>query len=312
MHKEKISFVIPCYRSENTISDVVDEIVATVQKTSYDYEVVLVNDGSPDNTLNKIKDIVVKHKNIVAVNLAKNFGQHAALMAGFQYVSGDLVVCLDDDGQTPPSECLKLIDKLNKGFDAVYASYESKKHSVFRNLGSAVNERMLRLLLNKPKSLKVSSYFIVKKFIIDEIKKYESPFPYVLGLVLRTTDSIANVNVEHKKRVTGESGYTLKTLLALWLNGFTAFSIKPLRISSYFGLLCAGVGFVYAIFIIVRRLLDPTSILMGWSSMMAALTIIGGMILFVLGLLGEYIGRIYLSLNKSPQYVVKECIKSAD
>lgn len=304
-----VSFVIPCYRSENTLPAVIEEINSTMgNMPDYSHEIVLVNDSSPDGTINTIRELCGKYANITGIDLAKNFGQHAALMAGMRQSKGDIVVCLDDDGQTPADEVGKLLDKLNEGFDVVYASYGKKKHSLFRNFGSKVNELMTRVMLGKPKELYISSYFAAKRFVIDDMIRYEHSYAYVIGLVLRATKNIANVEVKHRSRAEGTSGYTLKKLLGLWFNGFTAFSIKPLRIATVIGVMCAGGGFLYGIYTIVKRLLLP-DIQAGFSALMSMLVFMGGMIMLMLGLIGEYIGRIYISMNNSPQYVIREIIK---
>ena len=309
---KKVSFVIPCYRSALTIGNVVKEIQDTMNAMDeYCYEIILVNDCSPDDTFDVIRKLCEENNNICGVNLAKNFGQHAALMAGFCQVTGDILVCLDDDGQTPADEVGKLLEKLEEGFDAVYAKYEHKQHSGFRNFGSKVNELMTRILLEKPKELFISSYFAVKRFVVEDMIRYENSYPYVIGLVLRTTKSITNVVVNHREREEGASGYTLKKLLGLWFNGFTAFSVKPLRIATCLGVISAVLGFVYGIYTIVKKFINP-AVPMGFSSMMAALVFFGGMIMIMLGLIGEYIGRIYISMNNSPQYVIKERINVKD
>lgn len=277
-----------------------------------DYEIILVNDCSPDNTFQVIEKLCREHENITGVNLAKNFGQHSALMAGFHYVSGDIVVCMDDDGQTPPSEVHKLLEVLEDDeIDVVYAEYSHKKHSIFRNMGSMINSKMAQYLIGKPKDLYVSSYFAARRFIIDEIISYKNPYPYVIGLVLRTTKNIANVEVEHRERQEGSSGYTMKKLLALWFNGFTAFSVKPLRVATVVGMAFSLVGFLYLIYTIINKFLNP-AVPLGWSSTMAVLLVVGGCILFMLGLIGEYIGRIYISLNNSPQFVVKKVVRKEE
>lgn len=310
---KKVSFVIPCYRSENTITGVVEEIEKTMMalKEVYSFEIVLVNDSSPDNTMGTIRKLCEEKKYIIGIGFARNFGQHAALMAGLRQASGDYVVCLDDDGQTPADEVSKLLDKLEEGFDAVYAKYEHKQHSGFRNLGSKVNELMTRVMLEKPKDLYVSSYFAVKRFIVEDMIRYENSYPYVIGLVLRSTKNITNVVVNHREREEGSSGYTLKKLFALWFNGFTAFSVKPLRIATCVGVICACAGFLYGIYIIINRFVNP-DVPLGYSSMMAALVFFCGMIMVMLGLIGEYIGRIYISMNSSPQYVIRERINAED
>ena len=310
---KKVSFVIPCYRSEHTVEGVVNEIATTMEtlQEKYTFEVILINDCSPDNTMGTIRRLCEERPYVKGIGFARNFGQHAALMAGLRQSNGDFVVCLDDDGQTPADEVDKLLSKLEEGFDAVYAKYEHKQHSGFRNLGSKVNELMTRVMLEKPKELYVSSYFAVKRFIVEDMVRYENSYPYVIGLVLRATKNITNVVVNHREREEGTSGYTLKKLLGLWFNGFTAFSVKPLRIATCVGAVSAFLGFAYGIYTILKKFINP-DVPLGFSSMMAALVFFGGMIMIMLGLIGEYIGRIYISMNNSPQYVIKERINVQD
>ncbi|MDE7208041.1 MAG: glycosyltransferase family 2 protein [Lachnospiraceae bacterium] len=302
----KISFVIPCYRSEHTIEAVVAEIMDTMKGlAAYDYDIFLVNDCSPDNTFAVIRQICEKYNNVTGISLAKNFGQHAALMAGLRKSDGDIVVCLDDDGQTPADEVGSLIDAIEQGSDVVYASYDSKQHSAFRNFGSHINDIMTRVMLGKPKELQLTSYFAAKRFVVDSMLQYEHSYPYVIGLVLRATKNITNVPVKHRKREVGNSGYTMRKLLSLWFNGFTAFSIFPLRIATAAGVFFAVAGFLYGIYTVIKRLVNP-AVPMGFSSLMAAVVFFGGMLMIMLGLIGEYIGRIYICINRSPQYVIRE------
>ena len=308
LKKESISFVIPCYRSEQTIEGVINEIMDTMNPlTQYSYEVILVNDSSPDNTFGTIRELCEKYDFITGVDLAKNFGQHAALMAGMRISEGDIVVCLDDDGQTPANEVGKLLAKLEEGYDVCYASYGKKQHSGFRNFGSKVNELMTRVMLGKPKELYISSYFAVKRFVVNDMLRYEQPYSYVIGLVLRATKNITNVEVKHRAREVGRSGYTLGKLLSLWFNGFTAFSIKPLRIATFIGCVCACGGFLYGIYTIIKKLI-LVDVQAGFSALMSVLVFIGGMIMLMLGMIGEYVGRMYLCMNNSPQYVIREVI----
>lgn len=306
-YMQKISFVIPCYRSERTLPGVVSEIQDTMKGMSdkYEYEIVLVNDDSPDDTYGVIVTLAKNSGNITGINLARNFGQHAALMAGFHYVSGDIIVCLDDDGQTPATEVGKLLTAVEDGSDVAYAKYAHKKHSLFRNFGSFVNEKMLQFLLGKPKELFVSSYFAAKRFVIDEVMRYDKSYPYMMGLVLRTTKRIVNVEVDHREREVGRSGYTLGKLLTLWMNGFTAFSVTPLRVSTWCGCIFAILGFLYGIYTIIKHFVLGIAP-WGYDSLMSAISFIGGMILLMLGLTGEYIGRMYISMNNAPQYIVRE------
>lgn len=302
----KLSFVIPCYRSEQTIEGVVNEIQETMQTLpEYSYEIILVNDCSPDQTFDVIRGLCEKNSNILGVNLARNFGQHAAIMAGLHYATGDLVAFLDDDGQTPANEIGKLLMAIEAGADVAMASYDQKKHSAFRNWGSRVNEYMLRVMLKKPRNLSMTSFFVVRWFVAENMMLYTNSYPYLPGLLLRCTKNIVNVPVHHREREIGASGYTFKKLLGLWINGFTAFSVVPLRVATLIGTCSAVLGFLYGIYTVIRKLVDP-NILLGFSSLMSAILFIGGMLMIILGLIGEYIGRIYISLNNSPQYVVRE------
>ena len=306
--KKLISYVIPCYRSQATLPGVVEEIQQTMKKLEqYEYEIVLVNDCSPDGTFDTIRKLCEENDNITGINLAKNFGQHSALMAGFHYAKGEIVICLDDDGQTPADEADKLIAGIEQGADVVYAKYIHKHHSGFRNWGSHVNELMTRVMLGKPKELYLSSYFAARRFVIEEIIRYEYAYPYVIGLVLRSTKNIVNVEVEHRDRQAGASGYTLGKLLGLWFNGFTAFSVKPLRIATVTGAGCALVGFAYGIYTIIKKIfINPPGLVTGFSAMMSAMVFMGGMLMLMMGLIGEYMGRMYISMNNSPQYVIRE------
>lgn len=302
----KISFVIPCYNSEKTIESVIAEIENTVEtRGSDDYEIVLVNDCSKDNVWEKIKSVARQNTHVKGICFSKNFGQHSALMAGYRKATGDIVVSLDDDGQTPADEVYSLIDKLEEGYDVVYASYEHKKHSVARNMGTRLNNYMCEVLLGKPKNLMITSFFAAKKYVIDEIIRYENSYTYVPGLVLRTTRNISSAPVCHREREIGSSGYSFVKLVALWVNGFTAFSVTPLRVSMFMGMGSAVIGFIYLIYVVINKFINP-SVPLGWSSTTAILLLLGGMILFVLGMIGEYLGRVYISLNNAPQYVVRE------
>ena len=302
----KLSFVIPCYRSENTIETVVQEIRDTVAtRTGTDYEIILVNDCSPDGVWQVIKRLAAEDSHIRGICLAKNFGQHCALMAGYAQTTGDYVISLDDDGQTPASETFKLVDKLEEGYDVVYGYYEHSAQHLFRRFGTWVNKKMAEAIIGQPKTLRTTSFFIMRKFIVDEIVRYPNPFAYISGLVFRATKNLGNVEVQHRRRLEGRSGYTLAGLIGLWINGFTAFSVKPLRAATFIGVICALVGFVAGLYVVYQKFLNP-EIPVGYTSMLATLLFVGGMIMLLLGLIGEYVGRIYISINQSPQYVVRE------
>lgn len=300
---KKISFVIPCYYSEATLESVVEDVINEFCEENI--EIILVNDGSKDGTVNVIHDLCQKYMFIKGIDLAKNFGQDGARMAGYRYCSGDYIVSLDDDGQNPPKEAHKLIEKIEEGYDVVFGQYKVKKHSKFKNFGSNINDKMANIIIGKPKDIKLCSYFVMSKFILKEIIKYNGAFPYVWGLILRSTDNMANQVIDHQERVVGESTYTFAKLLGLWLNGFTAFSVKPLRVSSFFGVCFSGVGFIFAFYIILSKILFGIET-GGWASLMSMLLFMGGIFMIMLGLLGEYVGRIYLNENNAPQYVVRK------
>lgn len=305
---EKISFVVPCYRSENTITSVVEEVKTEMAAhPDYDYEIVLVNDNSPDNVWDVITKLSESDKRIKAIRLLRNFGQHSALMAGYGVCTGDYVVTIDDDGQTPVDQTFILMDKLLEGFDVVYGKYEKRKDNLFRKIGTGINNWMSKTLLGKPKDLHLTSFFVARAKIIKEICNYKNGFPYIWGLVLRTTKSIANATIQHKERIEGESGYTLGKLLNLWMNGFTAFSVKPLRISATVGVISSALGLVGIIYVVVDKIIHP-EVAAGFSSLMAVLLLIGGLLLLSMGLIGEYVGRIYMCINATPQYIVRDTI----
>ncbi len=306
--KLKLSFVIPCYCSEQTIERVIDEIDEVMsQRKEFEYEIIAVNDCSPDNVLEVLKSLVEKHREFTVLDLAKNMGKHAAMMAGFSVVRGDYVVNLDDDGQCPVQNVWKLYDALGEKNDIAMAKYPIKKQSGFKNFGSAVNSAMSRILLGKPKKLQFSNFSIMKRYVIKEIINYKNPYPYMEGLILRSTGKIVNVEMEERERVSGKGHYTFLRSLKLWLNGFTAFSVKPLRIATILGFIIAVIGFVFGMMVIIQRILHP-ELPAGYTSIMAVLLLIGGIIMIMLGLIGEYIGRIYICINNSPQYVIREVI----
>jgi glycosyltransferase involved in cell wall biosynthesis len=308
----KISFVIPCYRSQDTIAGVVADIEATMTtRSGYDHEIILVNDGSSDDTMAAIAALAKANPRVVGVDLMRNFGQASAIMAGYHYVTGDLVINLDDDGQTDPHELFKLVDRMADGFDVVYARYDSKKHNAFRNFGSRVNDHMADHLIGKPRELIFTSYFCATRKVIDEVIRYDKSYPYIDGLIMRVTKSVGDVPIHHKARETGTSGYTFGKLLSMWMDGFTAFSVKPLRVATIMGFFIALAGFIYGIYTIVMQFVDPSEV-SGWPSLISAVVFLGGMIMILLGLVGEYVGRIYISMNNAPQYIVRAVHRGQD
>lgn len=310
--RQRISFVIPCYCSQLTIRAVVEELKAEIRANGrFDYEIILVNDCSRDGTLEELKALSGEDKNIVVIDFPRNFGQASALMAGFSQIRGDLVVCLDDDGQMPIESVFELIAKLEEGYDVATGLYDEIKQKWYRNLGSWVNVKMAQKLIGQPKDIRLSSFWAAKRYIVEEMKKYDGAFPYVGGLMLRVTKNIACVPVKHRQRAAGRSGYSFTKLLALWLNGFTAFSVIPLRIATFSGMLVAVLGFIFGIVTIIRKLINP-HMAMGYASIVTIMMFLGGMIMMMLGIIGEYVGRTYISINRAPQYVIKQKIDRRD
>ena len=304
----KLSFVIPCYGSEQTVANVINEIQEKVkEKEEYDYEIIAVNDSSPDNVLEVLKQIANNNKKVKVIDLAKNRGKHSAVLAGYSAITGDIIIGVDDDGQCPIDQLWRLLEPLQNGYDVSVAKYDRKKQSKFKNLGSRGNALMTRLFIGKPRDLVFSNFTARKRFVCNKMREYTNPYPYLDGLVLTITNKIANVPMEQRERQSGKSGYRFTKSLKLLLNGFTAFSIWPLRAASVIGMLTAIIGFIFGIFIVFRKLMDP-SVLAGYSSLAALVLFIGGIIMMLLGMIGEYVGRIYISINKSPQYVIRESI----
>lgn len=309
---QSLSVLIPVYNSEHTIGRLTDVLVETLSPHFKRLEIVLVNDGSPDNSHEAVLEARERHPGVIRyVRLAKNFGEHNAVMCGLRYTTCDAVVIMDDDFQNPPSEALKLVNKLSEGYDVVYSRYESKKHHWFRNLGSRFNDRVAAVLLKKPKDLYLSSFKAMNRFLIDTVIQYGGPYPYLDGLVLRSTSAIGTELCSHKEREEGRSNYNLRRLVRLWLNMFTSFSVTPLRISAVLGLIMALSGFLLAVFYLISwqfggLFMSHDAFPPGWASTIVTITIFGGVQLCVLGMIGEYLGRIFMTQNLQPQYVVRE------
>jgi len=281
---------------------VVDEIAHHFKDQTH--EVVLVNDFSQDNS-EAVCQKLAKRDEVLYLHLAKNFGEHSAVLAGLNHTSGEYVAVLDDDGQNPPKEIVKLLKAIEDGgHDVVYGRYEEKQHSLFRNLGSKLNDKMANIMLKKPAEIYLSSFKIMNRFLVDEITKYRGSFPYIDGLIYRTTGKIAQVNVEHARREAGKSGYTLRKLIRLWMNMFFNFSIMPLRICVLLGLLTSLTGLVMIGVVIVERLLNP-NFPVGLASIMVGVIFFAGIQLLLLGTTGEYLGRLFLDHSGTPQYVIR-------
>jgi undecaprenyl-phosphate 4-deoxy-4-formamido-L-arabinose transferase len=239
-------------------------------------------------------------------SLSKNVGEHNAVMAGLNYTTGDFIVIMDDDFQNPISEVIKLVEYAKENsYDVVYTYYERKQHHFLRNLGSKFNDKVANVMLKKPKDLYLSSFKLISKFLVKEIIKYDLPFPYIDGLILRTTNNIGKIQVSHQERTIGKSGYTLTKLISLWLNMFTNFSILPLRVSIYIGFIFAFLGLILGTYTVIEKLSNP-SLPIGFAALAVSIFIFAGVQLISLGMIGEYVGRIFLSQNKRPQFTIKK------
>ncbi len=302
----KISIIIPVFNAQQSIARLAEQLISKIS-LRYNLEIILVNDYSSDNSHEECLKLYNQNKDKVKyLSLAKNFGEHNAVMAGLNRVTGDYTIIMDDDFQNPIEEVLKLIEySVSKDYDVVYTYYDEKKHEAWRNFGSRLNNYMATILLKKPKKLYLSSFKCLNKFLVTEIIKYDLPYPYIDGLILRSTANIGTIQVNHECRQEGESGYTLLKLIKLWSNMFTSFSVIPLRISIFVGLFFALTGFLFGLYSIIEHFMTP-NLPAGFSLTITAIFVFAGIQLISLGMIGEYIGRIFISQNKQPQYTVKE------
>ncbi len=300
-----ISIAIPCYCSAMTLPDVVGSIRAEMLKSGQDYQIILINDGSPDNTFDIIRELCKQDPAVIGINLSRNFGQHSARMAALPYISGDVVVYMDDDGQHPVDKIMLLVAKLDEGYDVAYALFEDKKHSLFQRAVSEINAYTTSLLAGKPKDIKTSAFSATRRYVVDALKAYTSPYPNWSGFLLQVTKNIANVPMRHNKRIAGKSGYTLAKMARVWLSSLTSFSVIPLRMAVVTGSAAAFGGFIFGGYTIIQKLINP-SITAGFTGTISSIFFMGGMILLTLGVMGEYLGRVFMTVNHLPQYVVRE------
>ena len=308
----KYSIVIPCYKSSHTIRKVVEDTSAEMERLgNVPFEFILVDDYSPDDgaTVRELRALSEDHDTVTAIALAHNVGQHNALICGLNYASGDVIIFMDDDGQTHCSQLETMLGGLDDDHDVVYGYYDNKKHSGFRNFGSWFTHMSVRILIGKPKDMKTSSFVCMKKYVRDSIITYPAHYTQMQGLILRTVSAerIASVPIQHFDRAYGQSGYTLKKLLSLWSN-IAGFSVVPLRFAQKFGAFTTMCGVLGLIWLLVRKLISKTKIL-GWTSTMMTIIIFSGIILITLGVVGEYVGRMFLTMGNYPQYVVREVFK---
>jgi undecaprenyl-phosphate 4-deoxy-4-formamido-L-arabinose transferase len=306
---KKISVIIPCYRStdflEKTVGDITKEISG---KEGYTYQIILVNDGSPDNTFDTIANLCERDKNIVGVNLTRNFGQQRARLAAFPFATGDYVVIMDDDGQHPASGIFDLVSKIDEGFDICFARFAEKKHDIVSRFGSRINRKMEEFLYDLPAGIHISSFFIVTPLVAKQLTKYNSITPAIAGYFSSFTQRITNIELTHHNSHSGKSRYSLWKKIRLALGIWVNYSAKPLTIVSVLGALLSAAGFVFGIYVVVRKIYYPENILPGYSSLLAVLLISAGLIIIILSLIGKYVINIYSQVVAIPQYVIRETI----
>jgi glycosyltransferase involved in cell wall biosynthesis len=301
----QLSLVIPVFNGSDSIKRVVREIHESF--TDMSIEVILVNDGSRDDSEMICRELVEEYPSTLTfVHLSRNFGEHSAVLAGLNHCCGAYVAILDDDGQNPPSEVRRLLDELKaSGNDVVYGRYRIKQHSVFRNIGSWFNDRMANMMLKKPRDLYLSSFKVMNRFIVDEITRYKGGFPYIDGLILRSTAKLGQIEVEHNPRSGSPSGYTLRKLVKLWTNMFLNFSILPLRMAAILGMLAAFGSIFLMVAIVIDKLYFNQEMAIGLPTLLVTIVFFSGVQLMILGTIGEYLGRLFLDHSGSPQFVVR-------
>ena len=303
-----LSIVVPVYNGANSVG----ELVHALEQLAVDggHEIILVNDGSPDDSLAVCRRLAAEARiPLTVIALARNFGEHNAVMTGLRHAHGDYVITMDDDLQNPPSEVRRLLDYARQsGKDVIYTTYRTKQHSHWRNLGSRFANWVADRLMEKPKGLYLSSFRCMSAFLVEQVTRYTGPYPYVDGLIMQATDAIGTLEVEHLPRARGQSNYTLRRLLHLWLSIFVNFSVMPLRLSTFAGFALSVLGAIGVASVVIEALFfDPPQ---GWASLMAATLLLSGVQLLILGILGEYMGRLFLTANNKPQTVIREVIRS--
>ena len=308
---DSLSLIIPVYNSEQTIGALMDELASLLAPHFKSLEAVLVNDGSTDGSHHEILAAQKRHPGIIKyISLSRNFGEHNAVMCALNYAKGDCIAILDDDFQNPPSEIMLLVKTLREGYDVVYSYYSGKQHSWLRNLESKINDLFATWLLKKPAGLYLSSFKVLNRFLAQAVIEYQGPYPYLDGIILRSTSKIGRCLCQHSKREKGKSNYTFTRLLRLWMNMFTGFSIVPLRMATLIGISMSLVSLLMAIYFITAHFTGPLIIKQtvppGWASTIVCITFFAGLQLCVLGIIGEYLGRLFLTANQLPQYIIRE------
>lgn len=301
----EISVVIPVYGSARILPALADLLQAALSATTRagGFEVVLVHDHGPDDAWQVIQELARTRPWLKGVNLRRNAGQHNAVMAGFAHAKGEFVITMDDDLQHDPDDIPRIIETLRNGADLCYVQFESRRHALWKRAGSAFNDMVASILLNKPRDLYLSPFRGMRREICEAALTYQGPFVYVDGLLLQSTSNYTMITARHHDRQDGQSGYSLRKSISLWLQMATSFSIVPLRLVSLAGLIASAFAFLFALGVIIRKFAVP-DMAVGWPSLIVAILFMGGLQLLALGAIGEYVGRILLNVNNRPQYVV--------
>jgi undecaprenyl-phosphate 4-deoxy-4-formamido-L-arabinose transferase len=309
-HPVGLSIVVPVYRGAATVGKLVAALSAL--RPAGGLEIVLVNDGSPDNSGDVCRELArTATVPLTYLEHARNFGEHNAVMTGLRHARGAYVITMDDDLQNPPEEVVKLYDHARLGgWDVVYTRYAEKQHEGWRNLGSHFANRVADALLDKPKGLYLCSFRCMNAFVVRQISNYRGPYPYVDGLIMQVTQRIDSIEVKHLARAEGRSNYTLRRLVLLWLNLATNFSVLPLRLAILAGVAMGILGLAGAVMVVLEAMVTGTP--SGWASSMMTTLLVAGVQFLILGVLGEYVGRAFLSANGKPQGVVREVIAARD
>lgn len=302
----EVSVVIPVYGSASILPELARRLHQTLEPSygAGNFEVVLVHDCGPDNAWQVIEDLASTRPWLGAIELRKNAGQHNAVMAGLSQARGTYIVTMDDDLQHDPRDIPSIVATLRQGADACYAQFRARQHALWKTLGSRFNDAVAQRLLKKPKGLYLSPFRGITSEIRQEVLRYEGPFVYLDGLILQATNNIATVQVDHYARSDGKSGYSLQKSISLWLQMATSFSVMPLRFVSMAGILASLGGFLFALLILVQKMVNP-ALAVGWASLIISILLMSGMQLIALGAIGEYIGRILLTINNKPQFIVR-------
>jgi glycosyltransferase involved in cell wall biosynthesis len=304
-----LSIVVPVYNGATSVPVLVEALAKL--EVPGGLEIVLVNDCSPDNSLEVCRDLCRRMQvALTVVNLARNFGEHNAVMAGLSHARGEYIINMDDDLQNPPEEVVRLWQYArDNAYDVVYTYYADKQHAAWRNLGSRFTNWCADHLLDKPKGLYLSSFRCMSAFVARNILQHAGPFPYVDGLIMQVTQNIGRLQVHHLPRAGGHSNYTVRRLVRLFMSMFLNFSVMPLRIGTLTGFVMAGLGLLVFLIILIEAIGGRTP--QGYASVMAAILLLAGVQLIMLGLVGEYLGRLFLTVNKKPQFIVRDVERNA-